>query len=466
MKITFHGAAGTTTGSQHLIEVNGQRVLLDCGLYQGHRQEAFERNRNFPFDAKSINVVVLSHAHIDHSGNLPNLVKQGYAGNIFATDATRDLCTVMLPDSAHIQENDVEWLNRKRAKSQLPPVEPTYNRLDADRCLHQFVTVGYERPMLIADGVTLTFIDAGHLLGSTQVVLDIDDRETSKKSRLLFSGDVGRPDNDLLNNPAPCETVDFVIMESTYGGRKHELPADSSDHICRVINDAIARHGKVLIPSFAVERTQQLLYVLHKLHESNCIPTLPIFVDSPLAVSATEIFRLHPECFNPVVYKHLFERDNPFGFPGLRLVRDVEESKKINNLKEPAVVISASGMCESGRILHHLRNNIENPNTTILFVGYCAEHTLGWKLRNGEKKVNILGDEFRVKAHIEIIDSYSGHADHDELMAWFGRISGPKKEVFLVHGEPERAQALHDALVPAHPAGHVTVARLHQSVNL
>jgi metallo-beta-lactamase family protein len=466
MTITFHGAAGTTTGSQHLIEVNGQRILLDCGLYQGRRQEAFERNRNFPFDAKSINVVVLSHAHIDHSGNLPNLVKQGYAGNIFCTDATRDLCTVMLPDSAHIQESDVEWLNRRRARTHLPPVEPTYNRLDADRCLRQFVTIGYERPMLIADGVTLRFIDAGHLLGSAQVLLDIDDRETGRKSRLLFSGDVGRPENDLLNTPAPCEGVDYVIMESTYGGRKHELPAGSSDHICRIINETVARHGKVLIPAFAVERTQQLLYVLHKLHESDCIPTLPIFVDSPLAVSATEIFRLHPECFNAEIYRHLFERDNPFGFPGLRLVREVEESKKINNLKEPAVVISASGMCESGRILHHLRNNIENSSTTLLFVGYCAEHTLGWKLRNGDKAVNILGEQFRVRAHVEIIDSYSGHADHDELLAWFGRVAGPKQQVFLVHGEPERAESLRAALAPAHPSGRITVARLHQSVNL
>lgn len=465
MKITFHGAAGTTTGSQHLIEVNGQRVLLDCGLYQGRRQDAFERNRNFPFDPKSLNAVVLSHAHIDHSGNLPNLVKQGFTGNIFTTDASRDLCTIMLPDSAHIQESDVDWLNRKRARLQLPPVEPTYNRIDAEKCLRQFVTIGYDRPMLIADGVTLTLIDAGHLLGSAQVVLDINDRETGKKSRVLFSGDVGRPNNDLLNAAAPCNDVDFVIMESTYGGRKHELPTGASDHICRVINDTIARRGKVLIPSFAVERTQQLLYALHQLRETNCIPTLPVIVDSPLAVSATEIFRLHPECFNETIYQKMFDRDNPFGFEGLRLVREVEESKKINDLREPAVIISASGMCESGRILHHLRNNIENPNTTILFVGYCAEETLGWKLRNGFKTVNILGDPFEVRAHIVIIDSYSGHADHDELMAWFNRVNGAKKNVFLVHGEPERAEALHSALTKAHAQSNIEVAKLHQSVN-
>lgn len=466
MKISFHGAAGTTTGSQHLIDINGQRILLDCGLYQGRRAEAFELNQKFPFNPESIDVVVLSHAHIDHSGNLPNLTKQGFRGNIYTTDATRDLCAIMLPDSAHIQESDVSWLNRKKVKTGQPVLEPTYNEIDAEKCLRQFVTIGYDRPMTIAEGVKLTFIDAGHILGSAQVVLDIDDRETGRKSRLLFSGDVGRPNNDLLNGAAPCEDVDYVIMESTYGGRTHELPAESSDHICHVINEAIARNGKVIIPSFAVERTQQLLYKLHELLESGCFPKLPIFVDSPLAVSATEIFRLHPECFNETVYQQFFNGDNPFGFEGLRLVRAVEESKLINLVKEPAVIISASGMCESGRILHHLRNHIEDPNATVLFVGYCAEQTLGWKLREGHKKVSILGDEFHVSARIEILDSFSGHADHGELMAYFDRITGLKKQVFLVHGEPSRSEALHEALSKAHPESSIQVAKRHQEVSL
>lgn len=466
MKITFHGAAGTTTGSQHLVEVNGHRILLDCGLYQGRRHDAFERNRTFPFDASAIDAVVLSHAHIDHSGNLPNLVKRGFKGNIYTTDASRDLCAIMLPDSAHIQKADVDWLNRKRARNHEPPLEPCYDAMDAEKCLRQFVTFGYGRPLPVADGVTVTFLDAGHLLGSAQVVLDIDDRSSGRKSRLLFSGDVGRPNNELLNATASCDGVDFVIMESTYGGRFHESSTDASDHICRIINDTIERRGKVLIPAFAVERTQQLLFALHRLRETQCIPTLPIFVDSPLAVSATEVFRLHPECFNPDVYRHLFERDNPFGFEGLRLVRDVNESKRINDLDQPAVIISASGMCESGRILHHLRNHIEKPETTLLFVGYCAEHTLGAKLRSGAKTVNILGDVFRVRARIDAIDSYSGHADHGELLAYFKRITGPKQRVFLVHGEPEHATALHDALVPEHPSGNITVAQLHQSVEL
>lgn len=466
MKITFHGAAGTTTGSQHLVEVNGQRILLDCGLYQGRRDEAWERNRHFPFDPKALTVVVLSHAHIDHSGNLPNLVKQGYAGNIFATDATRDLCSVMLPDSAHIQESDVLWLNRKRAEKHQPPLEPTYNRMDAEKCLRQFVTINYQRPLLIADGVKMTFIDAGHILGAAQVVLDIDDRETGRKSRLLFSGDIGRPKSDLLNPPSPCEGVDFIIMESTYGGREHELEMASDDHICRVINETVQRQGKVLIPSFAVERTQQLLYSLNKLHDSKCIPAIPIFVDSPLAVSATEIFRLHPECFNEEVYRFLFEKRNPFGFEGLRLIREASESKALNDLKEPAVIIAASGMCESGRILHHLRNHIEDSSTTVLFVGYCAEQTLGWKLRNGQKQVNILGDPFHVNARIEILDSYSGHADHSELLEWFGKVAGAKKNVFLVHGEPERSEALRQALAEKYKGGQFAVAKLHESVVL
>lgn len=466
MKLTFHGAAGTTTGSQHLLEVNGRRILLDCGLYQGHRKDAFERNRHFPFDPKTLEVVVLSHAHIDHSGNLPNLVKQGYEGNIFATDATRDLCSVMLPDSAHIQENDVEWLNKKHPKTGAPPLEPIYDKMDAEKCLRQFVTINYGRPMLIADGVKLTFIDAGHILGAAQVVLDIDDRETGRKSRLLFSGDVGRPKSDLLNPPSPCDGVDHVIMESTYGGREHELDMASDDHICRVINETIKRRGKVLIPSFAVERTQQLLFALNKLREHNCIPPIPIFVDSPLAVSATEIFRLHPECFNEEVYRFLHEKRNPFGFDGLRLIREASESRKLNELDEPAVIIAASGMCESGRILHHLRNHVEDRNTTVLFVGYCAENTLGWKLRNGDKRVNILGESFQVRARIEILDSFSGHADHSELLDWFARVGGPKKDVFLVHGEPERSEALRSALAGRHPQGQVRVAKLHESVTL
>ena len=464
MKLTFCGAAGTTTGSQHLIEVNEQRILLDCGLYQGRRHESIERNQHFPFDASKIDCVVLSHCHIDHSGNLPNLVKQGFTGNIYSTTATRDLCAIMLPDSAHIQMSDVEWLNKKRKLKGEPLLVPIYTQIDAQRCLQQFVTLGYHRTLPIADGVKLTFIDAGHVLGSAQVILDINDRDTGKQQRLLFSGDVGRPNTDLLADSEPSEGVDHVIMESTYGGRKHEMAARTSEHICAIINAAVERHGKVIIPSFAVERTQQLLYTLDKLHHEGCLPAVPTYVDSPLAVDATNIFRLHMDSLKPDVREALFMQRDPFGFDGLHLVRERQGSMELNQLHGPAIIISASGMAESGRILHHLRNNIEDRRNIILFVGYCAEQTLGWKIREGWKRVNILGDEFHVKAQIEILDSFSGHADHDELLGWFSRISGPKKNVFLVHGEPERAQALQSALKEKHEGRIEVAARLQEVV--
>lgn len=466
MKIQFCGAAGTTTGSQHLIEVNGRRILLECGLYQGRRHEAFERNRQFPFEAASLDCVVLSHAHIDHSGNLPNLARQGFKGNIFCTNATRDLCSIMLPDSARIQESDVEWLNRRRKRENLPPVEATYTAPDAERCLRQFVTVGYERPLMIADGVRLTFIDAGHVLGSAQVVLDIEDRDDGRSKRLLFSGDIGRPHNDLLNNAAPCANVDFIIMESTYGGRTHELPAQTSDHICHIIRRIQELRSKLIIPAFAVERTQQLLFTLDRLRNEGRFAAVPTYVDSPLAVSATEIFRLHLDGLKDEVREAIFMRNDPFGFDGLQLIRDVDDSKALNRVKGPAIIISASGMAENGRILHHLRNNIENPNNIILFVGYCAENTLGWKLREGWKRVNILGDEFNVNARIETLDSFSGHADHGELLEWFERVTGPKSHVFLVHGEPERSEALRSALAQKHAARTVQVAARLQEVVL
>lgn len=464
MKLKFCGAAGTTTGSQHLLEVNGQRILLDCGLYQGRRKDAYEVNCCFPFfDPKSIDHVVLSHAHIDHSGNLPNLSSKGFEGNIYATFATRDLCQVMLADSARIQKSDAEWVNKHRKKDGLPLIEPLYTPIDAELCLRQFVNVGYNRKIMIAKGVELTFIDAGHILGSAQVILDIEDEDDGQKKRLLFSGDVGRGDNDLLRDPAPCEDVDFVLMESTYGGREHELGAGADDKVAEILRRALKKGGKVIIPAFAVERTQHLLYVLHELFRNGEIPDTPVYVDSPLAVNATEIFRLHPECFNDEVYQVLFDRSNPFGFEGLTLIRSVTKSKELNDDKRQSIVISASGMCEAGRILHHLRNNIENPRNTILFVGYCAENTLGWKIREGHEEVRIFGDEYKVKANIEIMDSFSGHADHSELIDYFHAIKGTKRKVWLVHGETTRSEAMCDALTEIHD-GEVSVAELGKTV--
>ncbi|WP_035601390.1 MBL fold metallo-hydrolase [Haloferula sp. BvORR071] len=467
MKLKFCGAAGTTTGSQHLLEINGTRILLDCGLYQGHREESYQVNCCFPhFDPKEIDVVILSHAHIDHSGNLPNLCKQGFNGNIYTTFATRDLCQIMLADSAHIQEQDTEYLNRDRAKDGLPPVKPLYVREDAERCLRQFVTLNYERPMPVADGVTVTFYDAGHILGAAQVLLEIVDKEDGgKKKRFLFSGDIGRGGNEILRDPAVVRDVDFVLMESTYGGREHELPTGAADEFGEMLNAALARRGKVMIPAFAVERTQALLYIIHQLYRAGKLRPVPVYVDSPLAVNATEIFRIHPECFNETVYKFLFEESDPFQFPDLHLIRAVDDSKKLNEVEGPCIIISASGMCEAGRIRHHLKNGLDDPRNTVLFVGYCADNTLGRAIRDGKPVVNIFGKPVKVRAHIEAIDSFSGHADHSELLDWFHKITGPKKQVWLVHGEPERANALRAALASEHD-GAIDVAVLGESFEI
>jgi len=460
MKLKFCGAAGTTTGSQHLLEVNGQKILLDCGLYQGRRQDEYEINCGFPhFDPATIDVAVLSHAHIDHSGNLPNLCSKGFRGNIYATFATRDLCQIMLTDCARIQAGDVKWLNKRRERRGEPPVAPLYTERQADECLRQFVNAGYERPLLIAPGVMLTFLDAGHILGAAQVQLDIEDGADGTAKRFLFSGDVGRGNNDLLCDPVAAERVDYLLMESTYGGVEHVLPAKADDRIAVIVNRALERGGKILIPAFAVERTQALLWILHQLFEEGKIPDVPVFVDSPLAVNATEIFRLHPECFNKEVYEFLYEKRNPFGFEGLTLIRSVTKSKELNEFDGQAIIISASGMCEAGRILHHLRNGIEDPRNTVLFVGYCAEQTLGWKIRNKWEVVKIFGEEFKLKAHVETLDSLSGHADHSELLDYFRAMRGRKERVWLVHGETGRANALQQALRGIHE-GDVTVGVL------
>ncbi len=464
MKLKFCGAAGTTTGSQHLLEVNGKRILLDCGLYQGRRQDEYEINCCFPhLDPASIDAVVLSHAHIDHSGNLPNLCSKGYSGNIYATFATRDLCQIMLADCARIQASDVKWLNKRLKKEGQPLREPIYSVEDADACMRQFVNVGYDRPLPISDGVSLTFLDAGHILGSAQVLLEIEDQEDGEKKRFLFSGDVGRGDNDILRDPAVAREIDFLLMESTYGGREHEMPTRADDRLVAILERSLERGGKILIPAFAVERTQALLWALHQLFEEERIPEVPVYVDSPLAVNATEIFRLHPECFNEEVHRFLHEKRNPFGFDGLTLIREVQKSKDLNAQEGQAIIISASGMCEAGRILHHLRNGIGDPRTTVLFVGYCAQQTLGWKIRQRWEEVRIFGETFKVKAAVEELDSFSGHADHSELLDYFGAMTGPRGKVWLVHGEQERSETFRTALQEVHD-GDVSVGVLGETV--
>ncbi|MER2600316.1 MAG: MBL fold metallo-hydrolase [Caldilineales bacterium] len=441
MKLTFDGAAQTVTGSMHLLEVNDQRILLDCGLYQGKRSESYERNLNFSFDPATIDAVILSHAHIDHSGNLPNLVKQGFRGSIWSTPATRDLCVAMLQDSGHIQEQDTEYVNRKRVRDGLPPVKPLYTKSDAVATIKQFVTINYGRSFTPLAGVTATFHDAGHILGSAFVVLDLVEGEQQR--RLVFSGDIGRPGMAILNDPETITTADYLILESTYGNRRHTSRDEAGKLLRQVINETYKHRGKVIIPAFAVGRTQDLVFALNLLTNTQKIPDLKIFVDSPLAVDVTEIFRSHPECYDEETLALLQQSKTPFGFSSLTYVRDVEASKRLNFLRESAVIISASGMCESGRILHHLKNNIEDPDNTILFSGFQAENTLGRRILDGNRRVRIFGEEYDVRAKVARIEGYSAHADSQELRNWVGHLDRQRLNgIFLVHGEPEAAQGL------------------------
>lgn len=455
MRIHFLGATRTTTGSMYLFEINGKKLLLECGLFQGHREEETARNCCFPFDPKQIDAVVLSHAHMDHAGNLPNLRRQGYAGNIHCTFATRDLASIMLVDSAKIQMDDAAFVSKQRAKQKLAPVEPLYTIADAEKVLEQFVSVNYERPIQVVDGVTVTFRDAGHILGSAQVILDVV--EGGKKFRWLFSGDVGRGNDDILRDPAPTDNVDFLQIESTYGGREHAARDNADETVRRLVSETLNQKGKVIIPAFSVGRTQQIVYVLHQLALAGKLPRAPIYVDSPLSVNATEVYRLHPECFNDYVNKFLHEKENPFGMSNLTYIRDAEQSKKLNSLKEPAIIISASGMCEAGRIRHHLKNHIGCANNLILFIGYCAENTLGAQILAGKNPVNIFGEPHEVRAKIASIDSYSGHADQSELKRYVGRISGNIKKIVCIHGEESQCLANGDNLRAMRPDAEVLV---------
>ncbi len=464
MRIHFLGATRTTTGSVYLFELNGRRLLLECGLFQGRRGESIERNRNFPFDPKQIDAVVLSHAHIDHCGNLPNLCRQGFEGNIYCTFATRDLASIMLEDSAEIQRDDAAFVSKKRAKQGLPPVEPLYSAADAELAVRQFVSVNYGRPFPMFDGITVTFRDAGHILGAAQVVFDIS--ESGRKYRYLFSGDIGRGNDDILRDPEPVENVDYLQVESTYGARTHSPKASANAEVGQMVLETLNHKGKVIIPSFSVGRTQQIVYTLHQLTLAGQLPRVPIFVDSPLSVNATEVYRLHPECFNESIYKFLREKENPFGMENLTYIREVAHSMKLNDLKDPAIIISASGMAEAGRIRHHLANHIGNPSNLILFVGYCAEHTLGAQIMSGQNPVNIFGEPHEVRARIASLDSFSGHADKDELRRYVEGITGDIKKIAVIHGEEAQSLAFGETLRNLKPKAQVLVPEYQQTLEI
>lgn len=465
MEITFHGAVRTVTGSQHLVRVNGLNILLDCGLYQGSRKESYERNQNLPYNAAEIDILVLSHAHIDHSGNVPNLVKSGFMGDIVCTYATRDLCAIMLRDSAKIQQYDIEYINKKRDRQGLPPIEPIYTMADAVDSLKHFIGIGYERPYKLAPGITLTFYDAGHILGSAIVALDIEDREAGRDIRLVFSGDLGRPNRPILRDPTFINSADVLLIESTYGNRFHDDKIEATNKLERIVKETYQRGGKLIVPAFAVGRTQELVYRLHQLVAARDIPpNLPVYVDSPLAVDATGIYRLHPEAYDEELHQFLADgrNDDPFGFDMMRYTRTTAESKELNFLREPAIIISASGMAEAGRILHHLKNNIEDPRNTILIVGWQAPHTLGRRIVEKQAKVRIFGEEYQLRAQVETINGLSAHADRGELLEWTGHLQKRPSHTFIVHGEEDASIALAEALQREQGFAHAAVPQLGQ----
>jgi metallo-beta-lactamase family protein len=440
VKISFLGAVKSVTGSMHIIESNGTKVLLDCGLFQGKREESNRKNRSLPFDPKSIERAVLSHAHIDHSGNLPGLVKQGYRNSIYSTFATRDLCVAMLEDSAYIQEKDAEYLNKRNERKGLPPIEPLYDVEDAEQALSLFRGIGYRKGFYVSADMKLTFHDAGHILGSAISVFDI--KENGRNARVAYVVDLGRKNLPILRDPSLINDVQFMIIESTYGNRLHEDITGTEEKLARVLNQTVRSGGKIIIPAFSLGRTQEVVYCLHRLQNQRKIPQIKIFVDSPLAVDVTEIFRLHPECFDKETNQMIAEHDNPFGWKNINYIRDVEESKKLNKLDEPCVIISASGMCEAGRILHHLKNNIEDPKNTVLVVGFMARNTLGRRIVERQEKVRIFGDLYELNARVEVFDEFSAHADKDELLQYVNNTRESLEAVFVVHGEEQQSNAL------------------------
>ena len=445
MRIHFHGAAQTVTGSQHLIEINGARLLLECGLYQGRRVETYARNRHFPFDPRKVDALILSHSHIDHCGNIPNLINQGFNGPIYLTPAAADLTDVMLRDSGHIQESDAEYLNKKRRARGEELVEPLYTQRDAEQVADHFRPIAYEQAFEPVPGVMARFVEAGHILGSAAISLELNER--GRKVRFWFSGDIGRRGLPLLRDPVLPDEVDYLLMESTYGDKPHRGPHLAFEEFREVVRRTANRGGKVIIPAFAVGRTQELVYWLNEMMHNDGVRSIPVYVDSPLAVNASDVFKQHPETFDEETNQFVRENRHPaLDFKRLTYIRSVEESKALNERKDPMVIISASGMAETGRILHHLKNNIENPKTTICIVSWQAPDTLGRRLADREKHVRIFGEMYDVRAEVATIGGLSGHAGQDLLMEYALSANGKLRKVFLVHGEERPALTLQGKL--------------------
>lgn len=438
MKITFLGAAKTVTGSCFLVETKSAKFLVDCGMFQGNSKIDALNEEEFPFNPADIDFVFLTHAHIDHSGRIPRIFVKGFKGEVITTKATAELCTIMLPDSGHIQESENEWINRKRARAGKPPVEPLYTYKDAVDSLKLFKSVSYGDVVRINDEIRVRFNDAGHILGSAIIEMWIV--EDGEETKIVFSGDLGNSDVPILRDPSVIESADCLVIESTYGNRLHKEDEDRVEKFLNIVNETIGKGGNVIIPSFAVGRTQALIYELNKKKEVydeklKKLFETPVFVDSPMAISATEIFRRNLDCYDEEAREYVENGDNPLDFPGLIFTRSADESKALNDRKESAIIISASGMCDAGRIKHHLKHNLWRKESTILFVGYQAEGSLGRKLLDGAKKVKLFGEEIGVEARIEMIESFSGHADKDGLLEWIKGFNRKPKKIFIVHGE-------------------------------
>ncbi|MBK8214519.1 MAG: MBL fold metallo-hydrolase [Myxococcales bacterium] len=462
MEIISVGAAGTVTGSKHLVRTSSGTVLLDCGLFQGRRRESIEENRTLGFSARDIDAVVLSHAHIDHSGALPILVKQGFRGSVYSTPATHDLATAMLKDAANIQEQDARYVNKviDRDGIDMLPVEPLYDEADVDRTLTHFVPVSYRVRKTIAPGFSIVFYDAGHVLGSAVTCLDVDD--DGEKKRVVFTGDLGRRGTPILRDPEVVSGANLLIMESTYGDRVHPPYAGLENDLADVITRVVARGGKIVIPTFALERAQEVVYALKRLRKAKRVPLVPVYVDSPLTVKVTEVFQRHPDCFDEEAREHLTGDDSPFDFDGLRYVSEKVDSQAIDVADGPAIILSASGMCEAGRVLHHLRATVEDPKNAVIIVGFQAQHTLGRRIVERRPRIRIFGVERDLRAEVVVLNGFSAHADRDDLLAYAEatRERGKLREVVLVHGEDKSLAALRESLLErSFPTVHIARPR-------